>query len=80
MKFDVKEENLSVFTDALMDRSQEIGWDNHQVSIPSLPIIWDRHQVHLNLIEEFRRFTPQELRTHILTYYTFSQETLKMAI
>ena len=35
----IKEENLSVFTNALMDHSQEMGWDNHQESILAIQLV-----------------------------------------
>ena len=61
IKFNGEEENLSVFTDALRDQAREMGWGNPQASILSIPVLRNSTQVHVNLIEEFGRYSLQEL-------------------
>ena len=53
IKFHIEEENLSVFTDALMDRARDMGWGNYNASILSIPILRKGVDVNMNLIEEF---------------------------
>ena len=69
IKFNGEEENLSIFTDALMDRSREMGWGNPQASILSVPVLRDKMPINMNLIEEFGRYSLQELKDQVLTYY-----------
>jgi hypothetical protein len=79
IKFDGEPDNVSVFTDALMARSREMGWTNAQASIISVPVTRDGQVVNFNLIEEFGRFTLEELRTHVLTYYNQPSRTAQNA-
>ena len=69
IKFNGEEENLLVFTDALMDCTREMGWGNSQASILSIAALRNSIPVHMNLIEEFRRYRLQGLRDQVLTYY-----------
>ena len=52
-----------------MARSREMGWNNAQASIISIPVYRNGNLVHINLIEEYGRFVIQELRDHVLSYY-----------
>lgn len=63
IKFDGEADNVSVFTDALMARSREMGWTNAQATIISVPVTRDGQVVNFNLIEEFGRYKLEELRT-----------------
>ena len=49
---------------------REMGWDNHKAPIISVPVTRNGKQVNINLIDEFGGFTLQELREHMLTYYS----------
>ena len=68
-----------MFTDALMARSREMGWTNAQASIISVPVTRDGQLVNFNLIEEFGRYTLEELRAHVLTYYNQPSRTAQNA-
>ena len=52
-----------------MDCAREMGWDNPQASIHIVPVIRNGREILMNLIEEFGRYSIQELQDHVLTYY-----------
>ena len=46
-----------------------MGWTHAQASICAVPVIRNGHQLVLKLIEEYGRFTIEELHAHVMTYY-----------
>ena len=79
IKFDGEVENVSTFVDGLLARAREMGWTHPQASICTVPVTRNGQRMAYNLIEEYGRYTLEELRTHVLTYYNQATRTAQYA-